>query len=40
MAENIGISTTSVENNIKKLKEKDILERIGSARGGHWKIID
>jgi ATP-dependent DNA helicase RecG len=40
MANNIGISTTSIENNIKKLKEKDILERIGSARGGYWKIID
>jgi len=40
MAEKIGISTTAIENNIKKLKEKNLLERIGSAKAGHWKIIE
>ena len=39
LAEAIGISTTAIENNIKKLKEKDLLERIGSAREGYWKIL-
>jgi len=34
IAEEIGISTTAVENNIKKLKGKKILKRIGSARSG------
>jgi ATP-dependent DNA helicase RecG len=38
LAKEIGISTTAVENNIAKLKKKGILERIGSDRGGHWKI--
>ncbi len=38
LAESVGISTTSIENNIKKLKEKNLLERVGPARGGHWKI--
>jgi predicted HTH transcriptional regulator len=27
-----------VENNIKRLKEKNLIERIGSARGGKWKL--
>ncbi len=35
----IGIGTSAVENNIKKLKNKDIIRRIGSARKGHWKIL-
>ena len=39
MAESIGISTTAIDNNIKTLKEKDIIERIGSDRSGYWKII-
>jgi len=39
MSETIGISTTAIDNNINSLKEKNILERIGSDRAGHWKII-
>jgi len=38
LSEIIGIVTTSVENNIKKLKQKQIIRRIGPAKGGHWQI--
>ena len=38
LSEHIKISTTAIDNNISKLKEKGILERIGPAKGGHWKI--
>lgn len=38
MAEEIGLSTTAVENNIKRLKAKNLIERIGSPRGGKWKL--
>jgi ATP-dependent DNA helicase RecG len=38
LSEHIKISTTAVDNNISKLKKKGILERIGPAKGGHWKI--
>ncbi len=38
MAETLGISTTAVENNIQKLKVKKIIQRIGPAKGGYWKI--
>ena len=34
----IGISTTAVENNISKLKEKGIVKRIGSAKSGYWEV--
>ncbi len=38
LAEKIGVSTTTIEKNIKKLKEKDLLERKGPAKGGQWVI--
>ncbi len=38
LAEKIGISTTAVENNIDKLKDKGLLERKGPAKGGHWVV--
>ncbi len=34
----LGISTTAVENNIAKLKEKKLIQRIGPDKGGHWEI--
>ncbi len=38
LAEEIGISSRKVENNIKKLKELGILQRHGSPRKGYWVI--
>ena len=35
----IGISKTAIDKNIDKLKELGILERIGSDRGGTWRVI-
>ncbi len=35
----VGISSTAIDNNIKKLKKIGIIERIGPAKGGMWKII-
>lgn len=39
MAKAIGISTTAVDKNLTRLKEKGILRRIGPAKGGHWEIV-
>jgi predicted HTH transcriptional regulator len=39
MAERIGISTTAIDKNISKLKDKNIIKRVGSDSGGHWEII-
>ena len=36
----IGISQRKIEENISKLKKKGILERIGPAKGGHWKVVE
>ena len=35
----IGVSTTSIENNIGKLKNKGLIDRIGSDKGGFWKVL-
>lgn len=40
LAEQIGVSSRSIEKNIKKLKEYGILERHGSPKNGYWKILD
>lgn len=39
ISEAIGISSRKVEANIAKLKERELLERIGSAKGGYWKVM-
>lgn len=39
MSSIIGIGRTSITNNIKKLKDKNIIERVGSDRNGYWKIL-
>jgi len=36
LSSKIGISTTSIDNNIEKLKELDLLVRIGSRKEGSW----
>ena len=36
----IGISTRAIEKNIKTLQSKGQLQRIGSAKGGHWQVLE
>ena len=38
LAQMLKIGTTTVYRYIESLKEKGIVERIGSDRGGYWKI--
>ena len=39
LAEKTGISVTSVQNHVNKLKSMGILKRIGSAKSGHWEVV-
>ena len=34
------VSRKTVAGHLKALKDKRIIERIGSARNGYWKIVD
>ena len=38
MAENIGISTTTVDKHIKSLRQKKLIRRVGSDRTGYWEL--
>ncbi len=38
LAELLSISTTAVENNIRKLREKGIVSRVGSNKTGLWVV--
>ena len=36
----LGVSSTAVDNNIDFLKKNGYIERIGSDKGGYWKVLD
>jgi ATP-dependent DNA helicase RecG len=36
----LNIKPDTVKEYINRLKEKNILKRIGPDRGGHWEILD
>ena len=36
----VGISSRKIKEYIAKLKTKNLLKRIGPAKGGHWKITE
>ncbi len=35
-----ALSEPGVKKNLKRLKEKEIIERIGSNKTGYWEVID
>lgn len=35
----VGISSRKIKENIAKLKAKNLLKRIGPAKGGHGKLL-
>jgi len=39
LAEELNISPETIKKNIEKLKEKGLLKRIGSDKGGYWKVL-
>ena len=38
LAEKIGISAKAIEKHLANLKADGIVERIGPAKGGYWKV--
>ncbi|GAB3426009.1 Fic family protein [Niabella aquatica] len=39
LSEILGINSSAIQKHIQKLKTEGKIERIGSDKGGHWKII-
>lgn len=40
LAMQLGVSTTAVENNIKKLREMRLVKREGGRKEGFWQVVD
>ncbi len=40
LADQLEITAKGIEWQISKLKKMGVLERIGPARGGHWKVVE
>jgi ATP-dependent DNA helicase RecG len=40
LVEIVGISLSKIKENIAKLKTKGLIERVGSDKGGYWKISE
>jgi ATP-dependent DNA helicase RecG len=38
LASIVGISASKIKENIAKLKDKGLIERIGADKGGYWKL--
>jgi len=39
LSELLGITKRRVESNLKKLKELEIIKRVGAAKNGHWVVL-
>ncbi len=40
LSNTLGLTTRAIEKQIANLKKESRLQRVGSARKGHWKVID
>jgi ATP-dependent DNA helicase RecG len=40
LAEYCDVTTRSIERNLNKLQERNIIKRVGPDKGGHWEVIE
>ena len=40
LAEKCGLTSDGIKYNIRKLREKGIIKRVGPDKGGHWEVIE
>lgn len=38
LEDKVGLSATAIDKNLDALKDLGLIERVGSAKGGHWQI--
>lgn len=39
LSKEIGINQRNIKKNIDKLKIKNLIHRVGPARGGYWEVL-
>ena len=40
LAELCGLTSDGIKYNIRKLREKGIIKRIGPDKGGYWEVVE
>ena len=40
IAKMLNLSEDTIKEYIERLKQKNLLKRVGPDRGGHWEIVD
>ena len=40
LAEKFGLTSDGIKYNIRKMREKGLIKRIGGDKGGHWEVIE
>ena len=40
MAASLGVTESATEKQVRRLREQELVARIGPAKGGHWKILE
>jgi predicted HTH transcriptional regulator len=40
MASRLGITESAIEKQVRKLREQEIIGRVGPAKGGHWEVLE
>lgn len=39
IAKKVGVSLRTIMRDIEKLKQIGLIERVGSDKGGHWRVL-
>lgn len=39
LSQKVGISQRKIKENLRKLKEMGLLNRLGTAKGGYWEVV-
>jgi len=40
MAQNIGLTEDGIKYQLAKMKAAGVIQRVGSTKAGHWKVIE
>ena len=40
LSQKIGVTERTIERNLQKLQQDNLLKRVGGAKGGHWEVVD
>ena len=39
LAKRLYLTDSAIKKNLRILKEKGVIKRVGPARGGYWKVL-